>query len=504
MKSRMQYLGAPTVDVCVVGGGTLGLYMASDLSQRGQTVLLLEAGSSRGDRRSQLIGSSPLHGGHRGSVEGWTTGLGGTSQLWGGQLWPWQDWEFSGNCHKQVEDWPLDASEIRPFYQHVLKFLGLPMAHSDIHHLAGSASTLPSELNEHFRLVYSSWIDRGRRNFFQNRLITSRLNAVHVSSGSVVTRIHPTNFEYSEVDYRDAAGMERTARARTIVLAAGTLGNTRILSASDISKDLPALGSGFMDHVSKRIAEFEVSDWGKFRSFAAPRKVKGVMASPRIVPTLEFLQSQGVLPAYAHWEFESPQHGAVASVRAALSARQLGGERPNIRPLLGDVAADFSVLAESVAQGVMNRQRPVPRNVRPYLRVDVEQPARRDVYLRWKSDSSDPSGRHLEISWRSGAEEENSATAVGDEVLGLLSKRDIGATLQRRSADWVFEDIFHMMGGTRMSSSVKTGVVDRNLKVYGTTNVFVAGASVFPSGGMANPTFTALALAARLGDHIAG
>ena len=46
------------------------------------------------------------------------------------------------------------------------------------------------------------------------------------------------------------------------------------------------------------------------------------------------------------------------------------------------------------------------------------------------------------------------------------------------------------------------GVVDENSRVHGTSNLYVTGSSVFPSGGYANPTLTIVALAARLGDHL--
>ena len=61
---------------------------------------------------------------------------------------------------------------------------------------------------------------------------------------------------------------------------------------------------------------------------------------------------------------------------------------------------------------------------------------------------------------------------------------------------------YHHMGGTRMSDSSDIGVVDRNLKVHGTDNFFVAGSSVFPSGGHANPTLSIVQLSLRLGQHI--
>jgi choline dehydrogenase-like flavoprotein len=48
------------------------------------------------------------------------------------------------------------------------------------------------------------------------------------------------------------------------------------------------------------------------------------------------------------------------------------------------------------------------------------------------------------------------------------------------------------------------GVVDTNCTVHGVDNLHVAGSSVFPSGGFANPTFTIVALALRLSDRLKG
>jgi choline dehydrogenase-like flavoprotein len=58
------------------------------------------------------------------------------------------------------------------------------------------------------------------------------------------------------------------------------------------------------------------------------------------------------------------------------------------------------------------------------------------------------------------------------------------------------------MGTTRMHRDPKQGVVDENSRVHGVENVYVAGCSVFPTGGTFNPTLTILALALRLADHV--
>lgn len=60
----------------------------------------------------------------------------------------------------------------------------------------------------------------------------------------------------------------------------------------------------------------------------------------------------------------------------------------------------------------------------------------------------------------------------------------------------------HTMGTTRMGTNPRTSVVDKDCRVHGYSNLFVAGSSVFPTGGFANPTMTIVALAGRLGDFL--
>jgi choline dehydrogenase-like flavoprotein len=58
------------------------------------------------------------------------------------------------------------------------------------------------------------------------------------------------------------------------------------------------------------------------------------------------------------------------------------------------------------------------------------------------------------------------------------------------------------MGTTRMSISPRDGVVDTNCRVHGVANLYLAGSSVFPCAGHANPTLTLVALSVRLAAHL--
>jgi choline dehydrogenase-like flavoprotein len=88
---------------------------------------------------------------------------------------------------------------------------------------------------------------------------------------------------------------------------------------------------------------------------------------------------------------------------------------------------------------------------------------------------------------------------------------EFGARGMGRMALYIEDDGFwpeqvsggsHHMGTTRMSDDPRQGVVDRNSRVHGMENLFVAGSSVFPTSGASNPTLTLLALTLRLADHL--
>ncbi|MEZ5742070.1 MAG: GMC family oxidoreductase, partial [Burkholderiaceae bacterium] len=97
---------------------------------------------------------------------------------------------------------------------------------------------------------------------------------------------------------------------------------------------------------------------------------------------------------------------------------------------------------------------------------------------------------------------ERTMSLVADELETqeiALVKRDekVGPRSQRE-----IEGTWHHMGTTRMHASPRSGVVDPQCRVHGIPNLYVAGASVFPTGGANHPTIQLLALAYRLADHL--
>ncbi|HEY0517502.1 MAG TPA: GMC family oxidoreductase [Solirubrobacteraceae bacterium] len=67
----------------------------------------------------------------------------------------------------------------------------------------------------------------------------------------------------------------------------------------------------------------------------------------------------------------------------------------------------------------------------------------------------------------------------------------------------VIDRYAHLVGGCAMSASPETGVVDRDHRVWGVPNLFVADGSVMPTQGSANPALTIMALSSRLAARLA-
>ena len=97
-----------------------------------------------------------------------------------------------------------------------------------------------------------------------------------------------------------------------------------------------------------------------------------------------------------------------------------------------------------------------------------------------------------------------------DLVLPLLTGRsvlDLGCGMGIQRPDGMFYRIAevadHVSGICRTTTQPSDGVVDPDLRVHETENVWVCSNGVFPTNGAANPTLTLTALALRLSKHLA-
>ena len=112
---------------------------------------------------------------------------------------------------------------------------------------------------------------------------------------------------------------------------------------------------------------------------------------------------------------------------------------------------------------------------------------------------------------QTGSGRRQSDLRIGVEELKQSVRRDIEWLLNSRRPLLDLSDLpeafpvstgFHHMGTIRMSSAPSEGVVDGDCRVHSVSNLFVGGSGVFTTSSVSPPTFTIVALAIRLAEHL--
>jgi len=156
----------------------------------------------------------------------------------------------------------------------------------------------------------------------------------------------------------------------------------------------------------------------------------------------------------------------------------------------------------SPASGWSRRRGKERRFSQVELALHLEQAPDRDNRVVLGLDRDDLGLPRAALRWRWTARDQANLDRLRALVAEDLARAGLGRV---RFADEVPLDpaAHHHLGTTRMHRDPEQGVVDEHCRVHGVANLFVAGSSVFPTGGCANPTLTIVALALRLADHLA-
>lgn len=109
------------------------------------------------------------------------------------------------------------------------------------------------------------------------------------------------------------------------------------------------------------------------------------------------------------------------------------------------------------------------------------------------------------VNWQLSQDDISSFQRFHDLLLASVGTNSTVASTRTDSiAEWVtsVSSAAHHLGTARMAHTAKDGVVDSNLKMFASENVWVCDGSVFPTAGSANPSLTICALGHRLANHL--
>jgi choline dehydrogenase-like flavoprotein len=122
-------------------------------------------------------------------------------------------------------------------------------------------------------------------------------------------------------------------------------------------------------------------------------------------------------------------------------------------------------------------------------------------------DQTDIYGQPIPVVRHSCSSLDKASLIALHEILSKeLTRNNLGQlhTSLTKAENWPIQlDSAHHIGTTRMGDNPETSVVNRDCQIHTVPNVYLAGSSVFPTSGCANPTYTIVALSIRLAEHLA-
>jgi len=499
----------------VIGAGAVGLYAASLLAARGREVVVIEAGDSHLGNFSAEAYSS-IGRDHSGIRLGRSRSLGGTTNLWGGQLVEFQPIDFNGRDWMPGSTWPVAYDEIAPFYKPTYLNLGVPPQLLNDADIWRGISSNPPDLGPDFEVFFTRWLEVPNfAEIFAKQIQTDEKLAV--LTGHTVVGFRGTGSAIDAVRAVDNKGLSHWIAADKVILAAGTIENARLLlhTAEDSGWRAPwsgnqNIGRYFQDHLGGKIASFQPADKSAFFRMFSNVVYTGRKFQPKIRLRNEVQMRQQLYNTQVFFAFESEvsEHMVYLKqfMRAALYSRKLTGIGDMFRnafgmarymvPLMWKYVWDHRIFVPSTAKILMHVQSehaPLAASRITLDRSALDSYGLPRAVLDWRIDGNElASLREFAMQIRDALQ----STGIGqlkidDELLALDPN-----FLSRLG------DTYHQAGGAIMANSEQEGVVDRNLRVFGSGNLYVAGASVFPTTSNANTTFTALAFVTRLVDHL--
>ena len=477
-------------DVCIIGSGPAGTVLAKCLVEKGIRTLMLESGYGlfrwlTDKRFKKNLADFEVSGNADYPVEN-TRGilLGGTSNFWTGRCERFHPLDFEQHPYTPKDNpWPISYKDLDPYYDKAEKLLRVrcgdrskfapPRTNpfplppkTDISYLKNlfgeigvtvddSPTATPKKIPRFF--------------MFQKEVLHDFMQSSNFTliTGATVTRlVGDSSKRITGAVVRTLNGEKKMARAKIYVVACGGIATPRLLLLSEskyfpngIGNTYDRVGRGFNEHPAVNFYAQLPHKWG---SLYPSNKIG------RSHQFYDFFRSEGlwsILPVFRQaWVL--PHH--------------------NMPMTLSHIPKNTLAILKRFLWATL------------YIGVVIEMKisdSNRVMLSKNKKDVFGDPLAHLVLNYS----EEDFKLLERSRELVMKWYRQLGAKNIYESQITFSR---HHIGACRMGDNPKTSVVDRNLRVHETPNLYLSGSEVFVTGGSMQPVSTITALAYRLGEHL--
>jgi choline dehydrogenase-like flavoprotein len=547
-------------DVVIIGAGVAGAMVAYRLAKAGARVVMLEAGV-RNPERAQLAGAYAIaqfktpHSAYvqseadskapspdsatdsyyeQTSDKPDTQYKSGYERRTGGTTWHWlghtprmlrADFEMRKRYGKGKDfpaamvDWPITYDDLEPWYCEAEAEMGVAGSHEEWNNLFDSPRSKPFPMSMIWPSYSDTWIAgkiNGKKFEGAEYLVKSTPSARNSSlydgrppcaGNSICVPVCPIGAKYDgyvhvrkaikegaalweqcvvtgmkadadgsvhTVLYKAYGGFEGTVTGDIVVVAANAIETAKLLLMANLANRSDQVGRNLMDHLSK-------STYG-----LAPEKLFPFRGPP----------STSGIESFRDGAFRSKYAGFRVSLNNDGWARR-GAPMAQILDLVGT----GKVIGAELQTKLFDQ---VTRQVRLSCSVEVAPDPNNRVELSTKKVD----GMKLPVPKLTFTPSDYSlrglahATKTLRDMFKRIGTQDKDIIDPNDSDPKAFDGAGHVMGTCRMGKDPKASVVNAQCRAHDHRNLFIVGASVFPTVGSPNPTLTLAALALRAAEEI--
>jgi len=449
-------------DFIIIGGGVAGITCAITLGKKKFTVLLLEAGGLEFSENSQKFYKGEIIGDQYIDLDQTRLRfLGGSSNHWGGKCRPFEKYDLDNPIIGKINKWPIKIEEIDKYLNDACEILEIKnqfednISISDIRSITFQYSKPVNFKDKYFKILKeSNYIDL---------ILNANFTDINGEDG-IVKNVECTNYRNYKANFE----------GKKIILATGGIENSRILLFIEkkyknkfFKSNLP-LGKYWMEHPHFDIGRAFIKKDLISNHFALSQDLKLKLKILGCSFKFDQLNSEKNFDLLAELAFYAPKVHSIINrlikkniytgVNVKFASEQYPSEKNKIE--LSNTLDEFKI----------------PTTI-----------------LKWKKREIDYKTIELSSIYLSQFFAKNEIARI-KIYSNIIKNRDY--------PDYDQLGGNHHLGGTRMHESSQYGVVDRNLKIFGSKNFYVIGSSVFTSGGYNNPTLPVVQLSLRLCEHL--
>ena len=498
--------------ICIIGGGTVGLFLAHRLRLSKIPVTIIEAGGEKIQAKNKITYTFNNYF-YEGALINKKFILGGTSTIWGGQMIPFQKSDIQSRNYIGIKSWNIKYESIARYFPIITKHLNFKFIKYKKNLL--KVKNYFNFLNNDFDLRFSVFIKNKIKNFYKffSKEIRddNQLNIYINAKVFEIQNSQDSNYVKNIIAKSDNGNI-LYIRTEIVIICCGALESTRLLfiynkkNKDCIKINKSPLGNFFCDQLSFVCGEFIIKDWKKFIYHFSPIYRNGLIHNPRFELKNIFQRKNKLPSAYCHFLYVKNKKKCLELLIKSIFKKKNIKFKSVIPTIILSIPELIINIYNLFYFRILFRYVwfRIPKKMQFSIVLEQIPAFSNKLFINKKNNFN-----KFVIDWNIKRENIKYLKLISKtfKTAWIKSRFNEIAELQTSIPDDLnqkkfLKPTYHPTGSIRMGSKKTNSVVDKNLKLWNVNNMYICSTAVFPSSSCSNTGFTLLALAIKLEHHI--